>query len=37
MGLFVNQKGINICKHTMKMAPRDSFDNEPPGEGTRKE
>ena len=32
--VFVNQKRINVCEHTVKMAPHDSFEEEPPGEGT---
>ena len=28
---FVKQKRINVCEHTVKMVPRDSFEYEPPG------
>jgi hypothetical protein len=32
--VFLNQKRINVCKHTINMAPCDSFEYEPPREGT---
>jgi hypothetical protein len=28
--VFLNQKRINVCEYTIKMAPHDSFGYEPP-------
>ena len=36
MEVFVNEKIINVCEHILKMAPYDTFEQEPPGEGRGK-
>ena len=30
-GVFSDQKRLNVCEQAVKMAPRDSFGQEPPG------
>ena len=35
--VFLDQKRVNVCEHTVKMAPREHFAKEPPrGLGGRK-
>ena len=35
--VFANQKRVNVCEHTVKLASSDSFELEPPGDGGKRE